>query len=449
MINEYEKNPFKGASTEAVLREQIASLTGVDQLNQKCELLVELTSLYFYAGRLMPALQAIEQLDLLVIEHSFSKYASYVYAIRAEIALLHKGWLNALEFCEQGLTLASKYKQAHHIAHFYQIQQHVALIQKNYEKAMLLGRIAIHFAKKQAESTQHVLPKIVLGFTLAYSGVNRREEAGQLLQNYTKKCSEGTDASLLLEMAVLLTKEQINHALLTKKLEQLWQLHYYTTVKLIAQFIVRKLPENSGNCARYTSYLDRFKFQEDLIEKLEILAYHDQLRAVQVTNGDDEKIGYHSGKSYRNLLKKKIAEAREDQFITIVAFWIQVDNPELLNRHVKVKYDYFMQIDQDFANLYPTSIRGKYYPTSFCAMFITEERPDMQAIAATCQHYLGRIELVLEGKRIHYSIRMGATSRQKGELTSLYDLYQEADQSLYYARVTDQYIVIYGGGEAD
>lgn len=436
---------------EIMLLQQLNSPQMVDNSYAKCGILLDLANVYFHFNKRLQALQILEEADSLIIEYGYLEFVSAVYLLRAHMALLHKDWSTIHELCNLGITNASKYKKNDVIACCYLILMQMALNDELYERAILLGKLVIHFAKKHKGGLANFMYSVSLFLLQSYVALQKNDEARQLIRMLTAKKNLTAVSEAYVKLAEtfytwLTTSNVEDEEQLHEKLEQLWRLNQYAEVLTMMNCMFKYTPMLYATYAQYKLYEQAFQLDESMLRILEKLDSYDQIRAVQITNGNDEKIGYHTGQSYRKLLQQQITAANEEQFITIITFVIWVNERDILNRHLKVKYDYYIKIDQDFSRMYPESTRGKYYPSSFCAMFITDEQLNIQNIAEKCQSYLDKIQLELDGQRIYYHIHMGAASVQKKTLKSLQHLYQDADQSLYYAKVMKQRLVISGEG---
>lgn len=434
---------------EDLLLDKISSVQMIDNSHARCELLLDLANVYLHCNKRTQALQMLEQADTLILEYAYSEFLSAVYLLRAHLALLHNDWMMIHELCALGITAASKFKRYDHIACFYLIWTQMALNDEMYEKAIIFGKLVIHFVSKFKDGIPNFLVVVSLFLVQAYIALQKEEEAQQILNKLAAKRELPTISQLYTTVANVFyawvkSGEVVYEEQLHDLLEQLWKRGQFAEVKTILAVMMKYNPLLYATHAQLVMYTRAFELDEEMIRWIERLDYHDQIRAVQITNGNDEKIGYHTGKSFRKLLQQKIAAASEEQFITIVAFVIRVNDSDLLDRHLKVKYDYYIKIDQDFSQFYPESTRGKYYPSSFCTLFITDEPLNIREVVGKCKAYLDNIQLVLEDQPIYYSIHMGASSVQKKAFKSLQALYQEADKSLYYAKVTKQPLVVYG-----
>ncbi len=444
----FEKEKYElDKELEQELLTKIAKLQLPEQTEEKCNLLKQLAYLYFHSGQLHNTITIVEQIDSFIFDQPYSPQLSFIYYIRSEFALLYNDWTYVLEFCEQGITIAQRLQQFDYVGQFYRILQQLALNDGRFEDAITLGRLAMFFARKQQVPHPYFIQQCEFGTLQAYLYLDRLERANELILDTYKGETEDSHASVLVEIAKYLVDPRtttLKEDRIKYLLKWLFDAHQYNTVKSIIRLIKKKYSHiiELDQCL-LNDYSD-FEADEQMIRHFEKLAYHDQLRAVFVTNGDDEKMGYHSGESFRKLLNTQFNEADDEKYIAIITFIIHVNEPDLLNKNIKIKYEQYLKINQDFSELYPQSLRGKYYPTSFCAMFIADEPLDMQKIGNDCQRYLDQMDFMLEGKQIHYDIHMGGSCKQKKLLHAVHDIYQEAEQSLYYARVTHQPIVIFG-----
>lgn len=444
-ILHFEKEKYELDKTlEQELLKKITKLQLSEQIEEKCDLLKQLAYLYFHAGQLHKTITIVEQMDSFIFDHPYSTQLSFIYYIRSEFALLYNDWTYVLEYCEQGITIAQRLQQFDYVSHFYRILQQLALNDERFEDAITLGRLAIFFARKQKVPHLHFIQQCNIGTLQAYLYLDQLEQAKELKVDTGE--IEDAIALVLVEIAkYLVESRKTTHK--EDRIENLLQClidaHQYNTVKSLIRLLREKYSHIELDQHLLNNYAS-FEADEQMIQNFEKLAYYDQLRAVFVTNCDNEKMGYHSGESYRKLLNTQFDETDDEKYISIITFIIHVNEPDLLNKNIKIKYEQYLKINQVFSDLYPQSLRGKYYPTSFCAMFITDEPLDMQKIGNDCQCYLNQMDSMLEDKQIHYYIHMGGSCKQKKLLHSVHDIYQEAEQSLYYARVTHQPIVIFG-----
>ncbi|MER2190463.1 MAG: hypothetical protein ABS951_05835 [Solibacillus sp.] len=445
--NKYQAYSYQ--QLENMLLDRLNSFQMIENSYAKCEILLDLANTYLHCNKRLQALQMLEQAEELIIEYTHTEFLSAVYLLRAHLALLHNDWSNIHELCESGITCASKYKKYDRIACFYFILLQLALNDCLYDKAIMFGKLVLHFIKKHKGEQSNFLYSVSLFLVQAYVALEKFDEAKTIIKKLATKNNLTSVNELYVNIAHIFyawidTADVTYEEQLHDELQKLWQMNQFAEVKTILFVVMKYSPVLYATHAQYLLYTYALQLDEDMIRIVERLDYFDKIRAIQITNSNDEKIGYHTGKSFRKLLKEQIQAADEEQFITIVTFVIQVNKPDLLNEYLKIKYDYYIKIDQAFSQLYPESTRGKYYPSSFCSMFITDEPLDVHMISKTCKNYLDDIELELEGQHIVYRTHMGASSVQKKAIKSLQSLYQEADQSLYYAKVMKKTLVIYG-----
>lgn len=418
------------------------------ELIDKCEQLVDDTLTRLKEGKLKEALSFVVELDQINVSYPTSPYLIFVYLIRAEVAYLYDDWCFLQEYCELGINLASRNKQLSDVGHFYLVLLQKALYRKQYELAINYSRLALFFKKKGNQQQPNFRHRCHLSEMLAYIGLGQLENAQKIVRAINHDTEQDPLAilvcRLISEVYVLAINNGQGPSKLMALLDELWEMKQFSLVKLIANFLMDKFPQQFG-LKQFEHYLLAFEMNESTLNKLEELAYNDHLRAVYITNDNDEKIGFHSGESYRSMLNEQFMQVEAEQYVTFVTFIIKVNEPDLLSRHLQVKYDLYMQIDRDLSKFFKGFPIGKYYPTSFCVMLVSEKPVDIVEIGEQCQRYLDQIELEIEGKAIHYNFYGGASTKQRQQIDSLHKLYQEADQNMYYAQVTKKPIVLFEG----
>ena len=424
---------------------ELASFQVQEDFQATCETLVELAKLYLKAGDIENLLSIIEQLDVEMVIQPTGKFLVFLYYIRAELAYLYSDWTYLVEYCEKGISIAMRNKEFIYIAQFYKMLHQVSFLNNQYEQSRIYCKLSLYFTRRHHTVYQSLIERCQLGLLLL-NLIQQKNEDAEKIVNQTIRNQEDHELTYAIKGLIhscfetFMTNESQQ---LEKLIDELWAYKQFNLIKYVAKFFSQHVPD-----APIVKYLQRFTnvftITEPIVQHFEKLVYHDQLRAVYIANSNDEKIGYISGEKYRDQLQKIIHEALPEQYITIVTFIIKANDSDLLSRHLKVKFDYYVQIDKDLMAFYPQGARGKYYPTSFCLMFVTDEPVDLLEMGEKCQRYLDAIDLVLEGQKVQYYFFAGASSMQKRELSSLHELYQQADQSLYYATVSQKPIVVYG-----